>query len=146
MRVLFLIVMFIISQNISARTLQLMSYNVENLFDAKHDTFKNADKKDWAFLPKDIPGKKEACLREKNRNHRKACLSSDWTEDKVALKISQIAEVISKDRTLPDFLGLVEVENARVVAQLGRKLGYDDFEITESPDERGIDVALLYNN
>ena len=146
MRVLFLIVMFMNSQNISARTLQLMSYNVENLFDAKHDTFKNADKKDWAFLPKDIPGKKEACLREKNRNHRKACLSSDWTEDKVALKISQIAEVISKDRTLPDFLGLVEVENARVVAQLARKLGYDDFEITESPDERGIDVALLYNN
>jgi predicted extracellular nuclease len=143
MRVLFLLV-FCISFQLQARTLQVMSYNVENLFDAKHDIINKVDKKDWTFLPKDAPGKKEACLGEKNKHHRKECLASDWTDAKVDLKISQINDVVTKERALPDFLGLVEVENSNVVGRLAKKLGYENFEITESPDERGIDVALLY--
>lgn len=129
-----------------ARTLQVMSYNVENLFDAHHDVINGKDKKDWTFLPKDAPGKREACRQEKNRHHKKECFDSDWTDAKVELKISQINDVVTKERTLPDFLGLVEVENANVVSRLAKKLGYENFEITESPDERGVDVALLYKN
>jgi predicted extracellular nuclease len=129
-----------------ARTLQVMSYNVENLFDAKHDVVDGKDKKDWTFLPKDAPGKREACRAEKNRHHKKECFDSDWTEAKVELKLSQIKEVVTKERPLPDFLGLVEVENSNVISQLAKKLGYENFEMTESPDERGVDVALLYRN
>ncbi len=123
-----------------AKTLQIMSYNVENLFDAKHDK----DKKDWTFLPKDYPGKKEICLKEKNKHHRKECLESDWTEAKVDLKISQIHDVVTSGRELPEFLALVEVENPEVVARLAKKLGYENIEMSDSPDERGVDVALLY--
>ena len=38
----------------------------------------------------------------------------------------------------------MEVENEKVVSRLAKKLGYQKFEITNSPDERGVDVALLY--
>lgn len=142
---LVLIITALFSITGEAKTLQVMSYNVENLFDAKHDVVNGKDKKDWTFLPKNAPGKKEACLGERNKHHRKECLESDWTEAKVNLKISQINDVVTKKQTtLPDFLGLVEVENSNVISQLAKKLGYENFEMTESPDERGVDVALMY--
>ena len=142
----FCFLFLLISFQLHARTLQIMSYNVENLFDATHDIVNHKDKLDWTFLPKNTPGKKLACLKEKNKYHRKECLALDWTKEKVDLKISQIKEVVTKERALPDFLGLVEVENSNVVGQLAKQLGYQHFEITESPDERGVDVALLYKN
>jgi len=123
-----------------------MSYNVENLFDASHDIINHKDKLDWTFLPKNTAGKKLACLKEKNKFRKKECLALDWTNEKVALKISKIKEVVIKDRALPDFLGLVEVENRNVVGLLAKQLGYQHFELTEGPDERGVDVALLYKN
>lgn len=129
------------SLSAEAKSLQVMSYNVENLFDAKHDEGKN----DWSSLPKDAPGKKEACKAEKSKYRREECYEADWTEAKVDVKISQIVDVITKERVgTPDFLGLVEVENKEVVTRLGKKLGYENVEITESPDFRGVDVALLY--
>jgi endonuclease/exonuclease/phosphatase family metal-dependent hydrolase len=135
----FLIALVLTTTIAKARTIDVMSYNVENLFDAKHDK----GKKDWTFLPKNSPGKKEACFYEKNKHHRKECLVSDWTENKVDFKIAAIAEVVN-DHAQPDFLGLVEVENPEVVNRLAKKLGFDHVEMTESPDERGVDVALLY--
>ena len=138
----FLISFFIFTAFISvqARTLQVMSYNVENLFDSLHD----AGKKDWTFLPRDTPGKQEACNSEKSKHRRKECLDVDWTESRVDLKLSQITDVVTKNRTLPDFLGIVEIENSNVAGKLAKKLGYTEFEITSSPDERGVDVALFY--
>lgn len=124
-----------------SKSIQVMSYNVENLFDAKHDE----GKIDWTFLPKEAPGKKEACAKEKSKYRRQECFDADWTDEKVEVKISQIVDVISKERTeLPDFLGLIEVENKEVVGRLAKKLGYANLEMTESPDNRGVDVALLY--
>ena len=135
----------LVSFSLHAKTLQFMSYNVENLFDTKHDLTKdNKDKKDWTFLPKGSPGKKEACLAERSKHYRKECIDSDWTEAKLNLKLSQITDVVMKERALPDFLGLVEVENENVVGMLAHKLGYENIEMTDSPDERGVDVALLY--
>lgn len=136
---------FLISLNLYAGTLQVMSYNVENLFDAKHDIVNGKDKDDWAFLPKDNPLKKEACNKETSKNRRKECQETNWTDEKVEVKISQIVDVIkAADSNLPDFLGLVEVENKEVVSRLAKKLGYETFEITEGPDQRGINVALLF--
>ena len=127
--------------HVEAKSLQVMSYNVENLFDAKHDEGKN----DWSFLPKDAPGKKDACKAEKSKYRRAECYDADWTDAKVEVKLSQIVDVITKERVgTPDFLALVEVENKEVVGRLGKKMGYENLEMTESPDFRGVDVALLY--
>lgn len=142
MKILALLLLFAV--NAEARSLQMMSYNVENLFDTRHDVVNGKEKKDWSFLPKDTPGKKEACDAEKNRRYKKECFAADWTEARLEIKLSQISDVVSKEMTPPDFLALIEVENADVVSRLAKKLGYENFEITESPDERGIDVALLY--
>lgn len=126
-----------------AKTLELMSYNVENLFDANHDS----GKKDWSFLPKNFPGKKEECKKENSKYRRQECLEADWTAAKVEWKVNQIVDVIKKERaTTPDILALVEVENPIVVGMVAKKLGFENIEMTESPDQRGVDVALLYKN
>jgi predicted extracellular nuclease len=141
MKMIVSLLFVLIAWQAQARSVQIMSYNVENLFDAKHDEGKN----DWSFLPKDAPGKKEACDKEKSKYRRQECYDADWTDEKVEIKLSQIVDVITKERTgTPDFLALIEVENSEVVGRLGKKLGYDNLEMTTSPDFRGVDVALLY--
>lgn len=106
-------------------TFRIMSYNVENLFDCKHDSLKN----DHEFLPNSI--RKWTYSRYKQK----------------LLRISQIIVAVGENR-LPDLIGLCEVENEQTMRDLTRysplkKAGYK-YLITNSPDERGIDVALLY--
>ena len=104
---------------------RVMFYNVENLFDAKDDTLKN----DQEFLP-------EATRK--------------WNYFRYKEKINKIARVIistSKDN-IPDLVGLCEVENDSCLLDLIkysplREAGYR-YVMTHSPDERGIDVALMY--
>ncbi len=121
-------------------TMRVMYYNVLNLFDNEHDS----GKEDWEFLPKSFPGKAEACQRVKVPKFRQACLSTDWTDAHLAVKISQIAKAVrATSEFLPDILGLEEVENENVVALLADELGYDRFWVTNSPDGRGIDVAIM---
>lgn len=104
-------------------------YNVENLFDTADDpnTFDDDFTSD---------GKKK------------------WTYKRYSIKIKKLGSVISqlglnKSKYPPAIVGLVEVENAKVVNDLVnstnlRKHHYG-FVHHDSPDERGIDVALLYN-
>lgn len=104
-------------------------YNVENLF----DTINNPAINDDDFTPKG-----------KNR----------WTFLRYKIKVKKLGSVISqlgmqKSKNPPAIVGLVEVENAKVVSDLVnssylRKQHYA-FVHHDSPDERGIDVALLYN-
>lgn len=142
-----LFILLIISCNAFSATLEVMSYNVENLFDAKHDVVNGQDKEDWAFLPRGYALKKEACNKETSKNRRRECQETNWTEEKLEVKLSQITDVVkAANSNLPDFLGLVEVENREVVSRLAKKLGFENIEITESPDHRGIDVALLYKS
>ncbi|WP_306642937.1 endonuclease/exonuclease/phosphatase family protein [Sanyastnella coralliicola] len=106
-------------------SISLMFYNVENLF----DTVDDPDTYDEEFTP---TGSKE------------------WTEERYQHKLSQLGKVIaSADSHMPDILGLCEVENATVVQDLiesawFKKAGYDFLHV-DSPDGRGIDVALIYN-
>ncbi len=103
----------------------VVSYNVENLFDCRHDTLKN----DYEFLPG-------------SPRH--------WTWNRYYQKLDAIARtLIAAGEGVPPVLaGLCEVENNRVLQDLTRRsalraAGYR-YLMTDSPDRRGIDVALLY--
>lgn len=100
-------------------------YNVENLFDTEDDPLIN----DEEFTPE---GKKK------------------WDAERLDRKISNVAKVLSSlDEELPDVIGLCEVENRAVVEMLvaNEQLASAGYEIVhrDSPDGRGIDVALVYN-
>lgn len=104
---------------------RVVSYNVENLFDYRHDTLKN----DYEFLPDGI---------------------RHWNYGKYKKKLDAIARVITAvgGWTPPALVALCEVENDSVLRDLTqrsllREAGYR-YVMTDSPDQRGIDVALLY--
>lgn len=103
----------------------IMFYNLENLFDTIDDP--NTD--DRIFLP------------DADRK---------WNTEKYQTKLSQLARVISEGTGgLPMIVGLCEVENASVLDDLiqepALQNGHYAYVHFDSPDERGIDVALLYN-
>ena len=107
-----------------------VTLNCENLFDAKHDTLKQ-----------DL----EYC--EGGSRH--------WSTQRYWHKLNNIGrEIIScggeeENWVVPDLVALVEVENDTVLHDLTRRsilrnAGYE-YLMTDSPDPRGIDVALLYH-
>lgn len=105
--------------------LRMVCYNVENLFDTKHDTLKN----DSSFLADGL-------------HH--------WTYRRYQTKIDRIAKVIvdiAGWETIP-LVGLCEVENARCLRNLCYTLRRFNYSYVhyDSPDERGVDVALLYDS
>lgn len=104
---------------------QVMSYNVENLFDCVHEE----GKKDLEYIPSG---------------------SRHWTAGRYYRKLQQIAKVIlaSGKWSTPALIGLCEIENDSTLIHLLKKTPLStqhyQYVITHSPDERGIDVALLY--
>lgn len=105
--------------------LRIMFYNVENLFDTKDDSLK----RDEEFLP--------------DGDRR-------WNEYRFWKKINHISSVIVSvgGWEPPGVIGLCEVENLNVLKALfyGSGLKRYDYDIVhfESPDVRGIDVALAF--
>lgn len=104
---------------------RVMSWNVENLFDIHHDTLKN----DQEFLP------------EAQRH---------WNYSRYKKKLEDLSRVIVAvgEWNAPALVGLCEVENDTVLRDLTQRsplkeLSYR-YVMTDSPDQRGIDVALLY--
>ncbi len=103
-------------------------YNLENLFDTYDDPVKN----DKDFLPDG---------------------SYQWTEVKYNKKLHNIATVIASmaetNGRFHTLLGVSEVENRLVLEDLVSQPEIADvnYQIVhyDSPDNRGIDVALLYN-
>lgn len=101
----------------------IVSYNVENLFDVHDDPATN----DEDFTPQ---GRLQ------------------WTTDRYTTKLERLAEAIGwSAEGAPAIIGLVEVENRTVVEDLARTgvlkpVGYQVVH-HDSPDERGIDVALM---
>jgi len=102
-------------------------YNVENLFDTINDPIT----KDDEFTP-----------------------GSDkkWTSERYLKKLNDIAKVLSSlnKKYLPVVVGFAEVENKLVLEDLIKTsyLKDGDYKIVheESPDVRGIDVALIYKS
>lgn len=108
----------------------LVELNTENLFDTQKDSVKD-----------DTEYTTESLKR--------------WTRTRYWNKLNHIAqEIISCGEdgngwALPDLVALCEVENDTVLTDLTRrsllrKAGYE-YVMTDSPDQRGIDVALLYS-
>lgn len=107
-------------------TFSVLSYNIENAFDTHHDEGKN-----------DL----EYCEGGERR----------WNHSRLMNKLKGVSKVIAAaDEKRPvDLIGLCEVENDTVMQYLTQRtplknLGYR-YILTDSPDERGIDVALLYS-
>lgn len=123
---------------VAANEIKIMAYNVENLFDVEHDE----GKKDWEYLPANSPHKKNC---ENEGSYKKQCYATDWTASRLALKLKQIQRAIAAQGELPDVLVVEEIENSKVIGMLAKGLGYSGFAVSDSPDERGVDVAILYN-
>lgn len=110
--------------------LTLVSFNVENLFDCEHDSLKD----DVEWLPN-------------GKNH--------WSHTRYWRKVNHLAqEIIACGETgegwaLPDLVALCEVENDTVMHDLTRRSPLRnaryEYVMTDSPDPRGIDVALMYS-
>ncbi len=103
-------------------------YNVENLF----DTINDPNKYDEASPIMELKGDRSKIYKDKMNN--------------MAMVISKIG--LEKTNTSPAIIGLAEVENRKVLEDL---IATDDLKDKhyniihfDSPDERGIDVALLY--
>lgn len=72
-----------------------------------------------------------------------------WTKRRYYNKLHQIAKVITCiDNDYPMLVGLCEVENSRCLSDLCRQMPNAPYKFIhyESPDRRGIDVALLYDS
>lgn len=105
--------------------LRVMFYNVENLFDPRDDSITS----DEEYQPTGMRGWTSSRLKQKQINISKVILAVGGWEP-------------------PDLIGLCEVENFRVLYGLInftplKNFGYKIIHF-ESPDPRGIDVALLY--
>lgn len=72
-----------------------------------------------------------------------------WTEAVVEAKLDHLAQVIRlmHEGSMPDLLGVCEVENKPLMERLINKLDAERYAVAhvESPDIRGIDVSLMYN-
>jgi len=104
---------------------RIVFYNTENFYDTKNDSLKN----DEEFLP---DGAKH------------------WTYQRFRLKIVRLYQTFTAmgEGEMPAVIGLCEVENREVLDRLIyntplQKAGYRIIH-RDSPDARGVDVALLY--
>jgi len=119
-KLIFILVSFLIFHaSIAGETLKIAFWNVENLFDLENDPNTNDDE----FA---LGGKKNVTAEIYN------------------LKLKNMAEVINELDA--DILGLCEIENRFVLEELNDAVNRNYSIIHyDSPDNRGIDVALLFD-
>ena len=110
------------------KVISIAFYNVENLFDTENNPFTFDDD----FTPEG---------------------DDAWTDEKYNDKLQKLAGVIAEigfetTKQAPAILGICEVENLKVLEDLINEPELKKFNYGivhyESPDRRGIDVALLY--
>lgn len=104
-------------------------WNVENLFDEEN----SPTRIDW--LKRKLAGE-----------------LAGWTPAVLDTKLGQLSQVIRAMNSGqgPDLLGLCEVENEAVLAKLAARIAADGgrgyaMAHRDSPDQRGIDIAFLYD-
>ena len=130
-KVSLLLIMLVIASSCAQKSFKIRTvgfYNLENLFDTVNDVEKN----DEASPMMEIQENREGVYKDKL--------------EKLSDVISQLGS--EKTNTSPAILGVAEVENKKVLEDLTQtnKLKDKNYGIIhfDSPDKRGIDVALLY--
>ena len=134
-----------------AEELCVVSYNVENLFHPKHDTVlervRGLEVRELGVTGYGLPVTGER-LVEKDDWEWTPEGERRWSYSRYYRKVENIARVLTNigEWKGVDVVGLQEVENALCVKRLCTTLrrGEYDFVHYESPDRRGIDVALIY--
>lgn len=111
-----------------ARAQRIVWWNVENLFDCRHDSLKE----DFEFLP------------ESDRH---------WTQGRYWKKLDNLSRTIAAiadEETWPMVIGICEVENDSCLRDLTRRsplrIARYAYIHEEGPDVRGVDVAMLYDS
>jgi len=146
----------------------VMTFNVENLFDTEDDP----EIADEAFLPLSKKRSEEfqnKCryqgLKYKDKGDQQKpidpdaaslavfrtdeCLGKDWSPKVLARKMHRLTDVVKQvnNGKGPDILLLQEVENRAIVERWRdeylKEMGYQTLFHIDSPDERGIDTAIL---
>lgn len=111
------------TQPACADPLRVVSYNVENLFHPERDSL-NPDRE---YTPDG---------------------ARKWSYKRYYNKVENIARVLTNigEWEGVDIIGLQEIENAAVVKRLCYTLRRNEYDFVhyDSPDQRGIDVALIY--
>jgi predicted extracellular nuclease len=123
---IFILILFLFISPVSAQnTFRVMFYNTENFF----DVLDNPDTQDDEFTPDGF---------------------RHWTNKRYYAKVNNLAKIITAigGWDTPALIGMCEVENDKVMRDLTlyspiRNLQYK-YVITQSPDARGINAALLY--
>jgi len=117
----------------------ILFWNVENCF-APFEIGKRGDFGEKSVT--NITGGRD--VESENKRYRKWSVFNR-KRDAIAGSVALVAQ---ENKRYPDIIGLAEVENRWVVNQIARNtiLASQDYGIVhhESPDSRGIDVALLY--
>ncbi len=114
---------------------QILSYNVENLFDATDDERGSSDSKlstvqDPTYLPLSLKDGGKRCDQIKSPNYQQMCKQLDWTPDMYERKLERLISALHElfaSRQLPDILILEEVENRRVVGDVLNSLRNDGY-------------------
>ena len=127
MRLIILIYLtFLVHISAVGQLLTMVELNCENLFDYRDDE----GKQDEDYLPE---------------------ATRSWTKKRYWRKQNHIAQTLLScaDKGIPDLIALCEIENDSTLNDLChrsllRNAGYE-YLMTNSPDVRGIDVALLYS-
>lgn len=125
MRFLFLLLFFLCT---GLKAQRIVFWNVENLFDCRHDSLKE----DYEFLPE-------------GTHH--------WTRGRYWKKLDNLSRTIAAiagDEAWPMVVGMCEVENDSCLRDLTRRsplrIARYAYIHEEGPDVRGVDVAMLYDS
>ena len=125
MRFLFLLLFFLCTE---LKAQRIVFWNVENLFDCRHDSLKE----DYEFLPEG---------------------SHHWTHGRYWKKLDNLSRTIAAiagDEAWPMVVGMCEVENDSCLRDLTRRsplrIARYAYIHEEGPDVRGVDVAMLYDS
>ena len=124
MRYLFVLLSMLLPlTSVHGQRFRVATWNIENAFDTVHDEGKD----DHEFLPQ---------------------AERRWHSGRYWRKLRGITQTLAA-MELPALVGFQEVENDTVLRDLTRRTALWSarykYVITDSPDERGVDVALLYN-
>ena len=122
------LLLFIFFFSSEAKAQRIVWWNVENLFDCRHDSLKE----DFEFLPEG--------------DHH-------WTHGRYWKKLDNLSRAIAAiadEDAWPMVIGMCEVENDTVLRDLTRRsplrIARYAYIHEEGPDVRGVDVAMLYDS